>query len=55
MASTAWWAPQADADAKQSDVAALYLNQAGLDLPDRDYYLKNDAKAARSGGNIFLI
>lgn len=41
----AWWAPQAEADAKRSDIVALYLNQAGLGLPDRDYYLKDDAKS----------
>ncbi len=41
----AWWSPQADADAKQSDTVALYINQAGLDLPDRDYYVKDDAKS----------
>jgi putative endopeptidase len=41
----AWWSPQADADAKQSDVVALYLNQAGIGLPDRDYYLKDDPKS----------
>ena len=40
-----WWSPQADADAKKSDVVALYFNQAGLGLPDRDYYLKGDAKS----------
>ncbi len=40
-----WWSPQADADAKQSDVVAFYFNQAGLGLPDRDYYLKDDAKS----------
>jgi putative endopeptidase len=41
----AWWLPQADADAKQSDTVALYINQAGLDLPDRDYYVKDDTKS----------
>ncbi|MCC6829570.1 MAG: M13 family metallopeptidase [Novosphingobium sp.] len=33
-----------DADAKQSDRYALYLGQGGLGLPDRDYYLSDDAK-----------
>ena len=28
-----------DSDAKQSDIYALYLGQAGLGMPDRDYYL----------------
>lgn len=33
-----------DADEKQSDIYALYLAQGGLGLPDRDYYLKDDAR-----------
>jgi putative endopeptidase len=41
----AWWLPHADADAKQSEMVALYLNQGGLGLPDRDYYIKDDAKS----------
>ena len=41
----AWWSPQSEADAKRSDIVALYFNQAGLGLPDRDYYLKDDAKS----------
>ena len=41
----AWWSAQEEGDAKQSDLAALYINQAGLGLPDRDYYLKDDAKS----------
>jgi putative endopeptidase len=41
----AWWSCQVDADAKQSDVVALYLGQGGIGLPDRDYYLKDDAKS----------
>ena len=31
-----------DADAKAPDSYAVYLYQAGLGLPDRDYYLKRD-------------
>jgi putative endopeptidase len=46
----AWWSPQADADAKQSDIVALYINQAGLGLPDRDYYLKDDVKSREIRG-----
>ncbi|HEU4560650.1 MAG TPA: M13 family metallopeptidase [Longimicrobium sp.] len=36
-------------DLKQSDRYALYIGQGGLGLPDRDYYLRDDArlKAAR--------
>ncbi len=41
----AWWLSQSEADAKRSEIVALYLNQAGLGLPDRDYYLKDDAKS----------
>ncbi|RYY40538.1 MAG: M13 family peptidase [Chitinophagaceae bacterium] len=33
-------------DAKNSDVMALYLNQGGLGLPNRDYYFNNDARTA---------
>ena len=33
------------ADEKQSDVYALHANVGGLGLPDRDYYLKNDARS----------
>ena len=29
-------------DDKKSSVYALYINQGGLSLPDRDYYLKED-------------
>ncbi|RYY63334.1 MAG: M13 family peptidase, partial [Chitinophagaceae bacterium] len=31
-------------DAKNSDVMALYLNQGGLGLPNRDYYFNSDAR-----------
>ena len=41
----AWWSTQAEADAKQSTLMALYLGQGGLGLPDRDYYLKEDIKS----------
>ncbi|MCJ2184382.1 M13 family peptidase [Novosphingobium sp. 1949] len=34
-----------DADGKQSDIYALYVGVAGLGLPDRTYYLKNDARS----------
>ena len=33
-----------DGDAQQPDTEILYLIQGGLGLPDRDYYLKDDAK-----------
>lgn len=34
-----------DQDLKQSDVITAYLYQGGLGMPDRDYYLKDDAKS----------
>ena len=34
-----------DPDLKQSDVNAFYLGQGSLGLPDRDYYLKQDARS----------
>jgi putative endopeptidase len=34
-----------DPDEKQSGIYALYLSQGALGLPDRDYYLKQDAKS----------
>lgn len=36
-----------DQDAKKSDRYVLHLAQDGLGMPDRDYYLKNDAESAR--------
>jgi putative endopeptidase len=35
-----------DVDAKRSTQYALWLEQSGLGLPDRDYYLSDDAKLA---------
>ncbi len=39
--------PQVMADMKDSDVNLLYLAQAGLTLPDRDYYLDNDENSVK--------
>jgi putative endopeptidase len=36
-----------DSDLKAPDRYAIYLNQSGLGLPDRDYYLKPDFAAQR--------
>ncbi|MDR3582675.1 MAG: M13 family metallopeptidase [Candidatus Pacebacteria bacterium] len=46
-----FWSAGVDQDVKKSDTMALYLSQGGLGLPDRDYYLKDDAqsKAIRAG------
>jgi len=35
----------ADADAKSPDIVMAYFSQAGLGLPDRDYYTKDDSGA----------
>jgi putative endopeptidase len=35
------------ADAKNPNQYAVYLNQSGLGLPDRDYYLQTDPKSRR--------
>ena len=32
-------------DRKQSDRMAMHINQGGLGLPNRDYYIKNDSKS----------
>ncbi|MCG9698260.1 M13-type metalloendopeptidase [Shewanella sp. Isolate11] len=44
-------------DAKNSTQYAVYVNQSGLTLPDRDYYLKDDAKfvANREALNKYVI
>jgi putative endopeptidase len=36
-----------DLDVKKTDAYAIYIGQAGLGLPDRDYYLKPDFAAQR--------
>ncbi|WP_394390045.1 M13 family metallopeptidase [Shewanella woodyi] len=43
-------------DAKKSTQYAVYLYQSGLSLPDRDYYLKDDAKfvANRAALNTYV-
>src|SRR3989338_3357461 len=39
------WRVDADQDMKDRNIVALYLEQSGLGLPERDYYLKTDAKS----------
>ncbi|MDP3934904.1 MAG: M13 family metallopeptidase [Candidatus Giovannonibacteria bacterium] len=39
------WSVSADQDMKDRKITALYLEQGGLGLPDRDYYLKTDKKS----------
>ncbi|HRH55400.1 MAG TPA: M13 family metallopeptidase [Candidatus Paceibacterota bacterium] len=41
------WGADVDQDMKNSDAYALYLGQGGLGMPDREYYLKNDAESTR--------
>ncbi|MBU2330009.1 M13 family metallopeptidase, partial [Patescibacteria group bacterium] len=41
------WGAGVDQDAKNSEVYALHLAQDGLGMPDREYYLKNDAESVR--------
>lgn len=41
------WSIQIDQDLKNSEAYALYLSQDGLSLPDREYYLKDDAESKR--------
>jgi putative endopeptidase len=43
----ALWDFGIDQDAKQSEKYILHLGQDGLGLPDRDYYLKDDAESKR--------
>ncbi len=38
-----------DSDLKKPEAYAVYLNQGGLGLPDRDYYLKDSFAAQRDG------
>jgi putative endopeptidase len=46
-ALTAPWALAVDQDSKKSETYILHLGQSGLGLPDRDYYLKDDAEFLR--------
>lgn len=41
------WSVGVDQDMKNSEKYILYLGQSGLGMPDRDYYLKNDAESLR--------
>ena len=44
-----------DADLKDPHRYAFYLSQAGLGLPDRDYYLKPDFAAQKSAYQNYVI
>jgi putative endopeptidase len=41
------WSAGIDQDSKNSDRYILHFGQGGLGMPDRDYYLKNDAESKR--------
>ncbi|TCI03611.1 M13 family peptidase [Corallincola luteus] len=42
-------------DAKQSDQYAVYLYQAGISMPDRDYYLNEDEKFVKLRESLRLL
>lgn len=42
-----FWGTAVDQDSKNSTKYALHVYQDGLGMPDRDYYLKNDAESKR--------
>jgi putative endopeptidase len=41
------WGIYVDQDERKNDTNILYIGQSGLSLPDRDYYLKDDADSKR--------
>lgn len=43
----ALWGAGVDQDMKATEKYALYIGQDGLGMPDRDYYLKDDAESKR--------
>ena len=45
------YAPQVGQDARDSTKYAIGIEQSGLGLPDRDYYLQDDAKLAQIRGS----
>ena len=52
-----WFGSGVGQDEKISTQYAVYLNQGGLSLPDRDYYLKDDArsKAIRAAYQTYQV
>ena len=44
------WGAGIDQDMKNSERYIIYLGQGGLGMPDRDYYLKDDAESKRVRG-----
>ncbi|TSD06409.1 MAG: putative metalloendopeptidase [Parcubacteria group bacterium Greene0714_7] len=47
---SALWNSSVDQDSKKSDSYILHLYQGGLGMPERDYYLKNEAEQKRVRG-----
>ena len=41
------WGLMVDQDMKDSEKYIVYISQSGLGMPDRDYYLKDDAESKR--------
>ena len=56
-AGSVWLSSGVGQDEKISTQYAVYLNQGGLGLPDRDYYLKDDArsKAIRAAYQAYQV
>ena len=56
-AGNVWLSSGVGQDEKISTQYAVYLNQGGLSLPDRDYYLKDDArsKAIRAAYQTYQV
>jgi putative endopeptidase len=48
------YATSEDADLKHIDRYAIYLNQAGLGLPDRDYYLKSSFASQKAAYQAYV-
>ena len=42
-------------DDKQNDQYILNITQGGIGMPDRDYYLKTDAKIAENRGEVSRV
>ena len=54
---SAWYGLGVLQDLKKNDVYAVYISQSGLSLPDRDYYLTEDArsKSIRAAYQNYLV
>ena len=54
---SAWYELGVDQDLKKNELYAVYIGQSGLSLPDRDYYLTDDArsKGIRTAYQHYLV